>query len=182
MNVQLWFCGEVVTTCLLDRSVKMFPWMRFVNLYSISEAHDVAGSDLSEYYQSQVRQTWTQSMKLVPLPKSQIDQPGNCICINNSHSCFSYLISTQNNSIYTRSIYLKKIWLCCHIFLVIVHSITKPVLLMLTISVWHTVNLSHCQLVLFANKVFFKYFIWQSKSFLKAKTKEREKRMAKKLY
>ena len=81
LNRQLWFCGEVVTTCLLDRSVKMFPWMRFVNLYSISEAHDVAGSDLSEYYKSQVRQTWTQSMKLVPLPKSQIDQPGNCICI-----------------------------------------------------------------------------------------------------
>ena len=54
LNRQLWFCGEVVTTCLLDRSVKMFPWMRFVNLYSISEAHDVAGSDLSEYYKSQV--------------------------------------------------------------------------------------------------------------------------------
>jgi len=53
---QLWFCGEVVTTCLLEKSIKMFPWIQFINLYSISEAHDIAALDLSNYYQlNQVR-------------------------------------------------------------------------------------------------------------------------------
>ncbi|CAL1531382.1 unnamed protein product [Lymnaea stagnalis] len=47
---QVWFCGEVVTTSLLDRSMTNMPWIRFINLYSISECHDVACEDLSQYY------------------------------------------------------------------------------------------------------------------------------------
>ncbi|XP_046369445.2 glycine betaine reductase ATRR-like isoform X1 [Haliotis rufescens] len=47
---QIWFCGEVVTTALLRRCVKTLPWIRFVNLYSISECHDVACEDLTAYY------------------------------------------------------------------------------------------------------------------------------------
>lgn len=41
------FCGEVVTVGLLDRCLKALPHVQFVNLYSISEAHDVACCDLS---------------------------------------------------------------------------------------------------------------------------------------
>lgn len=48
---QIWFCGEVVTTSLLERCVAALPWVRFVNLYSISECHDVACLDLTEYYE-----------------------------------------------------------------------------------------------------------------------------------
>ncbi|ELT91031.1 hypothetical protein CAPTEDRAFT_168750 [Capitella teleta] len=42
------FCGEVVTTGLLERCMKVLPSVRFLNLYSISEAHDVTIGDLSE--------------------------------------------------------------------------------------------------------------------------------------
>ena len=45
----LLFCGEVVTTGLLARCIKTLPWVQFVNLYSISEAHDVAYCDLTEW-------------------------------------------------------------------------------------------------------------------------------------
>ena len=45
----LLFCGEVVTTGLLSRCMKTLPWVQFVNLYSISEAHDVAYCDLTEW-------------------------------------------------------------------------------------------------------------------------------------
>ncbi|XP_074650108.1 uncharacterized protein LOC141905204 [Tubulanus polymorphus] len=50
---QLWFCGEVVTTALLERCCKILPWIQFVNLYSISECHDVAAADLSYCYKHQ---------------------------------------------------------------------------------------------------------------------------------
>ncbi|KAK3100605.1 hypothetical protein FSP39_022476 [Pinctada imbricata] len=49
---QIWFCGEVVTTALMERCMKMLPWIRFINLYSVSECHDVACEDLSEYFKS----------------------------------------------------------------------------------------------------------------------------------
>ncbi|KAK6976349.1 linear gramicidin synthase subunit D [Biomphalaria glabrata] len=49
---QVWFCGEVVTTSLLDRCMTHMPWVRFINLYSISECHDVACEDLSQYYRN----------------------------------------------------------------------------------------------------------------------------------
>ncbi|XP_035825631.1 linear gramicidin synthase subunit D [Aplysia californica] len=47
---QIWFCGEVVTTSLLERCIQTLPWVRYVNLYSVSECHDVACEDLSAYY------------------------------------------------------------------------------------------------------------------------------------
>lgn len=47
---QIWFCGEVVTTALLQRCMNLLPWIRFINLYSISECHDVACEDLSQYF------------------------------------------------------------------------------------------------------------------------------------
>ena len=40
-------CGEVVTMALRDRFVDFLPNVKLINLYSISECHDVAGSDLS---------------------------------------------------------------------------------------------------------------------------------------
>ncbi|XP_066999059.2 uncharacterized protein [Anabrus simplex] len=45
---QIWFCGEVVTTILKDRFAKLFPNIQMMNLYSISECHDIACADLSE--------------------------------------------------------------------------------------------------------------------------------------
>ena len=47
------FCGEVVTVGLLERCIKAFPSVHFLNLYSISEAHDIACADLSTWYQSE---------------------------------------------------------------------------------------------------------------------------------
>lgn len=47
---QIWFCGEVVTTALMQRCINLLPWIRFINLYSISECHDVACEDLSQYF------------------------------------------------------------------------------------------------------------------------------------
>ncbi|ELT98363.1 hypothetical protein CAPTEDRAFT_224942 [Capitella teleta] len=45
------FCGEVVTTRLLDRCMKALPSVKFLDMYGSSEAHDVAIADLSEWYQ-----------------------------------------------------------------------------------------------------------------------------------
>ncbi|XP_077984922.1 uncharacterized protein LOC144439501 [Glandiceps talaboti] len=44
----IWFCGEVVTTALRDRVAKTLPWIQLLNLYSISESHDVCVADLSD--------------------------------------------------------------------------------------------------------------------------------------
>ncbi len=41
-------CGEVVTTGLMDRITKALPSVEVMNLYSISECHDVSVSDLKE--------------------------------------------------------------------------------------------------------------------------------------
>ncbi|XP_064637306.1 uncharacterized protein LOC135493708 isoform X2 [Lineus longissimus] len=46
---EILFCGEVVTTVLLDRCVKALPHVNFINLYSISESHDVAYGDLTKW-------------------------------------------------------------------------------------------------------------------------------------
>jgi len=40
-------CGEVVTMALRNRFIQQFPNIKLINLYSISECHDVAVSDLS---------------------------------------------------------------------------------------------------------------------------------------
>ena len=48
---ELIFCGEVVTTTLLDRCLKALPDCRFINLYSVSEAHDISCCDLTHWAQ-----------------------------------------------------------------------------------------------------------------------------------
>ncbi|RZF48402.1 hypothetical protein LSTR_LSTR007569 [Laodelphax striatellus] len=44
---QIWLCGEVVTTNLRDKIGHLLPWVQLLNLYSISECHDVANADIS---------------------------------------------------------------------------------------------------------------------------------------
>ncbi|XP_029644001.1 linear gramicidin synthase subunit D [Octopus sinensis] len=44
------FCGEVVTTPFFKRCIASLPHIQFVNLYSISECHDVACVDLTQCY------------------------------------------------------------------------------------------------------------------------------------
>ena len=52
----VWLCGEVVTTALRDRCMKALPQVKLVNLYSISECHDVAVADLTDLpFQDEVR-------------------------------------------------------------------------------------------------------------------------------
>lgn len=56
MLKEIWLCGEVVTTALRDRAMRMLPWIRLLNLYSISECHDVATSELTNLpFQDEVR-------------------------------------------------------------------------------------------------------------------------------
>ena len=44
------FCGEVVTVGLLERCLRTLGHVQFINLYSISETHDIACADLTEWY------------------------------------------------------------------------------------------------------------------------------------
>ncbi len=44
---EVFLCGEVVTMALRERFVKLLPNIKLINLYSISECHDVAVADLS---------------------------------------------------------------------------------------------------------------------------------------
>uniref|UniRef100_A0A8D8VTW3 Linear gramicidin synthase subunit D n=1 Tax=Cacopsylla melanoneura TaxID=428564 RepID=A0A8D8VTW3_9HEMI len=41
------FCGEVVTTSVRDQIASLCPWIKLLNLYSISECHDVSCADIS---------------------------------------------------------------------------------------------------------------------------------------
>ncbi|KAL1464778.1 hypothetical protein WDU94_004396 [Cyamophila willieti] len=41
------FCGEVVTTNVRDQIASLCPWIKLLNLYSISECHDVSCADIS---------------------------------------------------------------------------------------------------------------------------------------
>ena len=51
----IWLCGEVVTTALRDRCMRTLPWIKLLNLYSVSECHDVATADLTNMpFQSEV--------------------------------------------------------------------------------------------------------------------------------
>jgi len=61
------FCGEVVTASLLERCYKIMPWVQFVNLYSVSEAHDIACSDLTKWYQQNMDQV--KDRKFCPVGK-----------------------------------------------------------------------------------------------------------------
>eukprot|EP01135_Chromosphaera_perkinsii_P002594 Nk52_evm110s224 gene=Nk52_evmTU110s224 len=42
----VWLCGEVVTTELRKKFIQLLPWCQLLNLYSISECHDVSVADL----------------------------------------------------------------------------------------------------------------------------------------
>lgn len=44
----IWLCGEVVTISLRNRFIDLLPGVKLLNLYSISECHDVSAADLSE--------------------------------------------------------------------------------------------------------------------------------------
>lgn len=46
----LHLCGEVVTSALLTRVMRHFSHIKIVNLYSISETHDVSVCNLNEFY------------------------------------------------------------------------------------------------------------------------------------
>ena len=46
----IFFCGEVVTTALFERCLKILPEVQFINLYSVSECHDVANENLNDYF------------------------------------------------------------------------------------------------------------------------------------
>lgn len=48
---QIYFCGEVVTTSLLKRCIATLPWVRYINLYSISECHDISMIDLTDTFE-----------------------------------------------------------------------------------------------------------------------------------
>ena len=41
-------CGEVVTVSLMDRIAKTLPEVTVMNLYSVSETHDVAVANLNQ--------------------------------------------------------------------------------------------------------------------------------------
>lgn len=41
------FCGEVMTTNVRDKISSLCPWITLLNLYSISECHDVSSADIS---------------------------------------------------------------------------------------------------------------------------------------
>ncbi|PSN49701.1 hypothetical protein C0J52_05337 [Blattella germanica] len=63
---QIWFCGEVVTTILRNRVVRLFPHIQLLNLYSISECHDVSCSDLSLDKMSAQPRKFCPAGKLLP--------------------------------------------------------------------------------------------------------------------
>ena len=46
----IFFCGEVVTTALFEKCVKTLPHVQYINLYSVSECHDVAYENLNDYF------------------------------------------------------------------------------------------------------------------------------------
>jgi non-ribosomal peptide synthetase component F len=48
----LWLNGEVVTKTLARRALKLLPNVRLLNLYSVSETHEVAAGDLQELVES----------------------------------------------------------------------------------------------------------------------------------
>ncbi|XP_046671522.1 mycosubtilin synthase subunit C-like, partial [Homalodisca vitripennis] len=45
---QIVYCGEVLTTVLRNKVAGFLPWIQQLNLYSISECHDVSNADLSD--------------------------------------------------------------------------------------------------------------------------------------
>lgn len=44
----IWLCGEVVSMALNDQFKRIFPEKKLLNLYSVSECHDVTAADISD--------------------------------------------------------------------------------------------------------------------------------------
>ncbi|CAD5209355.1 unnamed protein product [Bursaphelenchus xylophilus] len=62
-------CGEVVTTNLLSRIMNHFAHCQIVNLYSISETHDVAVADLNEFFKKNEPRKFAPVGKVIPSVK-----------------------------------------------------------------------------------------------------------------
>ncbi|KAL9971921.1 hypothetical protein ACROYT_G018144 [Oculina patagonica] len=66
----IWLCGEVVTTALRDRCMRTLPWIKLLNLYSVSECHDVATADLTNMpFQSELSDSDDNKRKFCPVGK-----------------------------------------------------------------------------------------------------------------
>ncbi|KAJ7376866.1 hypothetical protein OS493_032015 [Desmophyllum pertusum] len=66
----IWLCGEVVTTALRDRCMRTLPWIKLLNLYSVSECHDVATADLSNMpFQNELSDSDDNKRKFCPVGK-----------------------------------------------------------------------------------------------------------------
>ncbi|CAD5206504.1 unnamed protein product [Bursaphelenchus okinawaensis] len=62
-------CGEVVTTNLLSRIMNHFSHCTIVNLYSISETHDVAVADLNDFFKKNEPRKFAPVGKVLPSVK-----------------------------------------------------------------------------------------------------------------
>lgn len=66
----IWLCGEVVTTALRDRCMKILPWIKLLNLYSVSECHDVASANLTNMqFQEELSDSDENKRKFCPVGK-----------------------------------------------------------------------------------------------------------------
>lgn len=66
----IWLCGEVVTTALRDRCMRTLPWIKLLNLYSVSECHDVATADLTNMpFQDELSDSDDKKRKFCPVGK-----------------------------------------------------------------------------------------------------------------
>lgn len=59
-------CGEVVTYSLLKRTLDILPHVQIVNVYSISECHDVAYENLTEFYFTKTARKYAPVGKVIP--------------------------------------------------------------------------------------------------------------------
>jgi amino acid adenylation domain-containing protein/thioester reductase-like protein len=62
----IWLCGEVVTCALLNRAMKYLSHTKIVNLYSISECHDVSVENLTEFHKRGEDRKYCPVGKLIP--------------------------------------------------------------------------------------------------------------------
>ncbi|EDO29940.1 predicted protein [Nematostella vectensis] len=66
----VWLCGEVVTSALRDRAMRAIPQIKLLNLYSISECHDVAVADLTNMkFQEELPEKDENKRKFCPVGK-----------------------------------------------------------------------------------------------------------------
>jgi len=65
----IWLCGEVVTCVLLNRAISLMKHVQIVNLYSISESHDVAVEDLTAWHKKGEERKYAPVGKVIPKVK-----------------------------------------------------------------------------------------------------------------